>query len=943
MSLLNRKSKIAAAFTLIEVMLLLVVLSLVFASSTSVITRKHKLKPRRSVHGTYICYRNRDDGLLHEVMFSGKSLLYENNQTLNPAFTECHFEAPKTASYLYLQIVGGGGAGGNSNQSATSNDFSASWTGLDGSTSRATVLSFLRDNTSTGLTTDYVHSFKFGEKTLSVKWLRKFFKENKFKIALYDYAGSGAKGGSYIQNYLTKSSYERSAEDPDDVFYWYNSYCQDSSGSTTSATPEDCLKLLKAGSYYSGPSYFVSDIVSQTKLFYKDYKDALGTGIYCQQRPPLYKNCPWLFVRYFPINDSKECSGGEGGQGGLIASPVFDFDLGYSYQLGKRYAINPITGEADINKTIDWSDPVFHSSSWGDKYKGEGVGCVVRIDFGVDYGSSRPGVLLKFEEACDEEGKNCKDIEGVEISNPQQSEDGYIYSNKYNAYFEDRVSVCEQDEEGNDILETCKYEMQTKLGEYNIYEYYPRANYGSVPVDSRYFKEYPVVKIFKKYNPENCQQKGTLSYGAGRGKDGGLPYFENALGVKEGEGIKLCKDGVCTLYSQTNATLTGSNSFVAGKGGLGSHTINNMLDADLLLNPDAACPDRTTVESSGGLKGDGGTTKLDVPSAGQKSSTYGYVACSGPFMFMFTPVHGDYDLIAGSSGYSGNSSYYNCPRPKYNATNLDIGVTLSHYVSRMQLYRGEKGQAGAYKTMFARSFGDSGLVMNPGRGGVARAIDSGSSLPGGNGERTFLGTDCDENGDNCEITVSAFGGLGGRSHLGDGYQYIPLSNKDIYDIAHNVNDPELLKKIEKYSSNYEDNSYLGEDSGFQQVSFLSDLSMLQDGDTQVVNLIGKGGNGGWVKHNCFLRPQYFAYHYYGYGYRSDPSSSINDSTILPNIDGDEYTPAGVEFDEWEGYTNSNAAVIQSLAVCSKDGKSPENQFEETQATNGFPGAIVIMW
>ena len=126
-----KNGRIRKAFTLIEVMLLLVVLSLIFASSASIITRKHKLKPRRSVHGTYICYRNRDDGNLHEIMYSGKSLLRENNQTTNPAFTECSFAAPATASYIYIQLVGGGGAGGNPNHRVATNS-GYSW--LTGST-----------------------------------------------------------------------------------------------------------------------------------------------------------------------------------------------------------------------------------------------------------------------------------------------------------------------------------------------------------------------------------------------------------------------------------------------------------------------------------------------------------------------------------------------------------------------------------------------------------------------------------------------------------------------------------------------------------------------------------------------------------------------------------------------------------------------------------------
>ena len=67
-------------FTLIEVMLLLVVVSLIFASSASIITRKHKLKPHRSAHGIYVCYRNNDD-TLHEVQYSGSQKIMKVIQT----------------------------------------------------------------------------------------------------------------------------------------------------------------------------------------------------------------------------------------------------------------------------------------------------------------------------------------------------------------------------------------------------------------------------------------------------------------------------------------------------------------------------------------------------------------------------------------------------------------------------------------------------------------------------------------------------------------------------------------------------------------------------------------------------------------------------------------------------------------------------------------------
>lgn len=935
----NKHYDTKRAFTLIEVMLLLVVLSLVFASSTTIITRKHKLKPRRSVHGTYICYRNRDDGLLHEIMYSGKSLLYENNQTVNPEFTECTFEAPKTASYLYVQIVGGGGAGGNANQSSST---TGTWTGLNDTTTGtnrqglarcpysdtdyysntycASVLSLLWNNTSTGLTEDYVHGFMFDDISLSVKWFRKFLKDNHFKFAVYDYAGSGASGGEYKQNYLIKSEHEKSETDAEDTFYWYDSYCQYSGGSTTGLTPENCLKRLKRYSVS-----FAADSSSSKMLQYKDYTNTAGAGRYCQQRPPLYKNCPWLQAKFWPRESTVSCRGGAGGQGGLLASPLFDYDFGYSYQLGKRYALTP-TGEVDINKTIDWSDLVFGSSDFQDKYKGEGTDCLVGIRIGVDYTKSYPGELLTYDEACPD-GTTCKDVEGVPIQNPQKTPDGYISSQYYDAYFKERVRTCEKDDEGNDILDTCEYHYETKLGTYGIYDYY------GYRVNSLYFKVYPVVNLFKYYSPSNCIQKGSKAYGASKGLDGGLPYFENALGAKTGEGLKVCKDGVCNLYTSTNTQITNSNSFTAGEGGLGGYSIGGLLTDDLTLgNLDeqttAYCAS-TLDEAPVGLKGKGGSTTMKTPSGSS------YMKCSGPYAVAFGPLsNGNYNIIAGSPGYSGSSSYYNCPRPKYNSKDLDIGITLAHYTGKMQLFYGEKGHAGTYKTLFARSFGTTGLKLSPGRGGTALTINSGSTIPGNNGEATYLGTECDENGENCGVTVQAPGGLGGRAHIGMGYDYTRLTNKDIYDYAHDTTKaPEV-----KYTPNYEDNSYIGEDSDFQLVSFLSDLSMIENGE--VVALIGKGGNGGWVKHNCYLRPQYFTYHYYGYGYTYSPESY---NITIPNIDGDEYTPQGSTYDDWEGYTNFSQSIINNLDVCKKNGKSPEYQYDETQATNGYPGAIVIMW
>ena len=934
-----KNGRIRKAFTLIEVMLLLVVLSLIFASSASIITRKHKLKPRRSVHGTYICYRNRDDGNLHEIMYSGKSLLRENNQTINPAFTECSFAAPTTASYIYIQLVGGGGAGGNPNHSVVT---SSSYTGLNDTTSNtnresnnnySSVINLLYNNTSTGMTSDYIHGFKWHDKTFSAKWLRKFLHDNQVKMAYYDYAGNGAAGGKMQHNYHSEASKdELTGTEASDFYYWQKSYCRDGYSSNQVRTPIDCLKYFR----YRGTTF--AGKVNPTVNFRYFKNTGFGApdagAFYCQQRKPVYKNCPWLRAKYAPIVQTFSCRGGRGGQGGIIVTPVVDYDFGYSYELGKRFS-RKLDGSIDPDKIIDWS--ISFPTGTPDIDKGIGLECLVAGNYDIDYSISKPGELLTVAEACvdGDVTKGCTDIEGNPIENPRD-EGGYVASNTTYRNEQTYDYVCHgTDSYGNP--NNCYYEYVLHTGYEPIVD-----RYGS-SVYSKYFKTYPVAE-YKYQSTMDCLQADNETLGATAGKDGGLPYFENELGIKVGEGIKMCKDGECTLYSTSNIAVSG-DSFVAGKGGKPAFPVEGMVDDQFLkLQGSTACPAYDNEDY--GIAGESGSIKMDLTGFGT------YALCSGSTAFIYTPSPAyttntymfsasSYDAADTTSSIKSSSqnltfpysSYYYCPQDA--GSGSTIGLTVAHYNGSMRMYYGEKGYAGNYRSLFARSFGDSSLKMEPGRGGVALTVNSGSALPGNNGEDTTLSTGCDADGNNCDVVVSVKGGLGGRSHLyQQSYEYRTLTNQEIYEFATN---PQKAPEP-KYSPNYEDGTYIGDDSEFQQVSFLSDLSMIENGE--VVALIGKGGNAGYVKHNCWIRPQYFLYKYRGYGYSTYPSSY---TVEIPNIDGNEYVPEGETYDEWEGYTNMNSALIRSIEACSKDGKQPEYQFEETQATNGYPGAIVIMW
>lgn len=103
------RKNLKKGFSLVEMMLLLLIVSLVTAGSMSVITKKHARIPKKIVHGKYICGYNEAGQLYQERFIENKSLGAE----VIPDGGSCVFEPPKKATYFYIQLVGGGGGGGD--------------------------------------------------------------------------------------------------------------------------------------------------------------------------------------------------------------------------------------------------------------------------------------------------------------------------------------------------------------------------------------------------------------------------------------------------------------------------------------------------------------------------------------------------------------------------------------------------------------------------------------------------------------------------------------------------------------------------------------------------------------------------------------------------------------------------------------------------------------
>ena len=103
-----KETRIIGGFSLVEMMLLLLIVSLMIASSVAVISKRHVKVPRIAMHGAYMCYYK--NGNLHEERYVGANL---TKKILDRDVTECSFTPPDRVSYLHIQATAGGGGGGD--------------------------------------------------------------------------------------------------------------------------------------------------------------------------------------------------------------------------------------------------------------------------------------------------------------------------------------------------------------------------------------------------------------------------------------------------------------------------------------------------------------------------------------------------------------------------------------------------------------------------------------------------------------------------------------------------------------------------------------------------------------------------------------------------------------------------------------------------------------
>ena len=943
------------AFTLVEVMLLLVVLSLVFASSVSLITRKHKLKPRRSVHGQYICFREPETGVLRQVKYSGKSLLQDQRE-----IDKCTFEAPNNSSYMYIMLVGAGGAGGNANHKVKTADlyegpyyidflkYLHGGTRNDGANE---VAGITEDDVRNDATWTHKEKDKEGNVTssepvpFSVLAFKKILADNHVKIFAYDYAGDGDNGGG-----MQYSLFTRNDEDGDDKANWYRSLCTLHGASGKIESAKDCLRYLM-----------------------KEHKNEVY-GTKCVLRNPISKNCPYLHKYFDPVvglPNGKEyrplyCGGRAGEKGALIFTRERDFGTDISYANGKRveWRFSLENSKNEPARVIDWrfgplDDYLIHANR-----------CIVSAapDKVPQY---KDGTFMTYDEA-----KDTLNLKLYNNNNPL-----YPYINKDAAGFVQTV-----------------YDNSEFLYDSDIHALYQAI-----------FKTYPSIENIKysmfsqmgqnvdKGTPIHCEDVRKDKKIAGEdGQNGGLPFFDNGK-----EGVKICVGSNCSYEafpSYKGGTQYRSET-AGGRGGKGLEINYDLFDnTDFTFKKDE-CPDTPspTVDtktrmlsefdemgtsngnpffSCTGRVGFSYFNNSITKGVGDYTSDYAYLLRINPTNDHFWDGHAwPSTLVDSVNGYLS----YKCPALDFlssGATNAtqgvssrdrtdsnSIGLKISHYISRSVLHHGEHGTAGESKTLFARSFGTADITMLPGREGKKKdivtatdATDEDRTASAGNGQSSTFGIGCQTQEDGelkCDYKLVAKGGAGGAGFVEDNPAFTPLGKSQIADYVRKA-DNGTATAPDKYSDSYVDGSYEGEDSDFQQIAYLSDFPGTDARD--IIKKLGKGGNGGYVHHKCWLQPQYFKYHYknWKFDYKYNYGDFTNDGTdkltfndwvkeksdfgvAIPNVAG---TYKG---DEFEGYTAFTEDIIKQIGVCGANGKEPQDQFDEIQGTDGYPGAIVIMW
>ena len=906
----NKKLNTINAFTLVEIMLLLVVFSLVLAASYSVITRKHKLKPSRYVHGQYICFANPDrdearnniNRRNYEILYSGSTLIRQGfieSTTENPD-ADCIFDIPSASTYIHVRMIGGGGAGGNSNyrpyikpialdymdydkqvenisfvasypnnrtsKSITpliSREFSSSRNAVEYSSDTIPTADFAK-TPYLGVTEQYVNG-KFRNRTISRDTifqasLFKFIVNNFVKgVFAYDYAGSGESGGNFHVNSIDMDTWKCEGGALSDVDCMHK-YLE---AKNIAANPNNsCVAAELKGSkavtlaemqshcpyaFYEG-NYIQPQIEEDSPRICGGTKGGRGSVFATDVKPWNFETYPVVGWRWPNYNRKRKVS--EDGD----PVEVYERDYGLSFYMSSYPSIydypslfNWFRGRSDANQIVkDWVS--FGRFSTNNAYPMPNAASV------------HPGVL----STCTS-GTNC-----INFGSTKRFKDT-VYKSKFNSIYS-----------------------------------------AAIPTFSSPASFDPTSLDFPVEGTDTTKQI-YIPRATGPLLAGGYPYFLNNYNLS---GVKLMpyqKYNDAPQKKFDNGYVTGSDA----PGGAGkdfpSTNANTLLRS--MWKDDGkfeSCPSDAAMGLS---PGEDGKSKFDdnkvfrcEAGAGCGGTTSELVMCLPNMALVFHRNTADFVqphfnslnqlmFMIGSLGgnpfngtlLSSQAAYLNSPFACSNVKQDDYmikeiaSLPESYFALKIMLFYfakhmtyGESGKNGDYKDFFTRTAESNKIYIRPGVGGVRHEPLADDSidvyLPPGdeqNGSDTLMYYNChvDQNNPaiktNC-MSESVAGGMGGKSGVSDTSIALPYTNEQIQTLVtrgftsgsdtvrYSTNAPvELCDGIGQSGC---DGSFRSEDTKFQFIAPLLNLPAI--GGFNLSHL-GKGGDGSYTRDNCWIVPQYF--------------------------------------------------------------------------------------
>jgi len=118
-------------FTLAEMMVVLLIMTIIAAATLPLVTRRHK-KTEEISHGRYECYYNASGKLVEKYTQTGGNMAIANSGVeVQPLSGKCTFVPPRASKKFNMYLIGGGGGGGG----VVGNAGHTAWSSVDLGTS----------------------------------------------------------------------------------------------------------------------------------------------------------------------------------------------------------------------------------------------------------------------------------------------------------------------------------------------------------------------------------------------------------------------------------------------------------------------------------------------------------------------------------------------------------------------------------------------------------------------------------------------------------------------------------------------------------------------------------------------------------------------------------------------------------------------------------------